>query len=166
MTRGVDVAAARIHGWFRLAVAGRTEEECLERVRKVTTSYRSRRVSIEHPRGQYGLLREFIPGEPVSTIGVPAPAARAVRRRRRPDGLQPARRPPRPLRRIHRRRLAPRRHVRHPLRHRGPGDLRSGARGRRVWAPARACCWGRSPTRRSDGASRRSCWTPPGRWPA
>jgi hypothetical protein len=67
MTRGVDVQAARIHGWFRLAVSGRTEEECLERVRRVTTSYRPRRVSIEHPRGQYGLLREFIPGEPVST---------------------------------------------------------------------------------------------------
>ena len=67
MTRGVDVAAARVHGWFRVAVAGRTREECLERVRKVTTSYRSRRVTIEHPRGQFGLLREFIPAEPVST---------------------------------------------------------------------------------------------------
>jgi hypothetical protein len=67
MSRGVDVAAARLHGWFRLAVAGRTEDECLERVRKVVTSYRGRRVTIEHPRGQYGLLREFIPGEPVST---------------------------------------------------------------------------------------------------
>jgi hypothetical protein len=67
MTRGVDVAAARIHGWFRLAVAGRTQEECLERARRVTTSFRSRRVGIEHPRGQYGLMREFIPGEPVST---------------------------------------------------------------------------------------------------
>ena len=33
----------------------------------MTTSYRGRRVSIEHPEGQYGLLREFIPGEPVST---------------------------------------------------------------------------------------------------
>jgi hypothetical protein len=67
MSRGVDVAAARLHGWFRLAVAARTEEECLERVRKVTSSYRGRRVTIEHPRGQYGLLREFIPGERVST---------------------------------------------------------------------------------------------------
>lgn len=94
MTRGVDVAAARLHGWFRLAVAGRTEEECLERVRRVTTSYRSRRVSIEHPRGQYGLLREFIPGEPVSTsayrrrlpalyvaAGVPAASSRLGDRR-------------------------------------------------------------------------------------
>lgn len=68
MTRGVDVVAARIHGWFRIAVAGRSEAECLERVRKVVTSYRSRRVSIEHPKGQFGLLREFIPGEPLSTV--------------------------------------------------------------------------------------------------
>ncbi|MDQ4007540.1 MAG: ATP-binding protein [Actinomycetota bacterium] len=67
MTRGADLAAARLHGWFRLAVAAPTEEECLERVRRVTASYRSRGVTVEHPRGQYGLLREFIPGEPVST---------------------------------------------------------------------------------------------------
>ena len=67
MSRGAEVAAARVHGWFRLAVAARSEDECLERVRKVVTSYRGRRVTIEHPRGQYGLLREFIPGEPVST---------------------------------------------------------------------------------------------------
>jgi hypothetical protein len=67
MSRGVEVAAARVHGWFRLAVSARTEDECLERVRKVKASYRGRRVGIEHPKGQYGLLREFVPGEPVST---------------------------------------------------------------------------------------------------
>ncbi len=67
MTRGTDAAAARVHGWFRLAVWGSTEQECLERSRKVIASYRGRRVSIEHPRGQFGLLREFVPGEPVST---------------------------------------------------------------------------------------------------
>lgn len=67
MTRGVDVAATRIHGWFRIAVAAPTEQECLERARKVVTSYRSRRVAIEHPKGQYGLLREFIPGERLAT---------------------------------------------------------------------------------------------------
>ncbi|HEX2895382.1 MAG TPA: ATP-binding protein [Marmoricola sp.] len=67
MSRGAEVAAARVHGFFRLAVAGRSEEECLERVRKVVTSYRGRRITIEHPKGQYGLVREFIPGEPVST---------------------------------------------------------------------------------------------------
>lgn len=67
MSRGVDVAAARVHGWFRVAVSAPSEEECLERARKVTASYRGRRVSIQHPKGQHGLLREFIPGEPVST---------------------------------------------------------------------------------------------------
>src|SRR5699024_5912269 len=67
MTRGQDMTAARAHGWFRLAVYAPTEEECLERVRRVTASYRGRRVTIEHPRGQYRLLREFIPGEPVSS---------------------------------------------------------------------------------------------------
>ncbi|MPZ94733.1 MAG: hypothetical protein GEU96_07395, partial [Propionibacteriales bacterium] len=47
--------------------AATTEEDCLERARRVTASFRGRRISIEHPRGQYGLLREFIPGERVST---------------------------------------------------------------------------------------------------
>ena len=136
MTRGVEVAAARVHGWFRLAVAGRTEEECLERARQRDDLLpRSRRVSIEHPRGQYGLLREFIPGEPVSTA--------AYRRRLPalyvvggcPDGLEPAGRPARPLRRLHRRLVAAGGHVRHPLRHRGAGDLRAGAG--RGWARRR-----------------------------
>jgi hypothetical protein len=67
MSRGAEVAAARVHGYFRLAVSAPTEEECLERVRKVVTSFRGRRITIEHPKGQYGLVREFIPGEPVST---------------------------------------------------------------------------------------------------
>src|SRR5699024_8861582 len=42
MTRGQDMTAARAHGWFRLAVYAPTEEECLERVRRVTASYRGR----------------------------------------------------------------------------------------------------------------------------
>ena len=67
MTRGAELASARLHGWFRLAVSAPTEEECLERVRRVTASYRGRGVTVEHPRGQYGLVREFIPGETVST---------------------------------------------------------------------------------------------------
>jgi hypothetical protein len=67
LTRGSHAGAARVHGWFRLAVSAPTEAECLERVRRVVASYRGRRVTIEHPRGQYRLLREFIPGEPVST---------------------------------------------------------------------------------------------------
>ena len=165
MTRGVDVAAARVHGWFRLAVAGRTEEECLERARQVTTSYRVARVGIEHPRGQYGLLREFIPGEPVSTsayrrrlpalyvsAGVPTASSRLGDRRGPYVGYTVGL-------------VAAGGHVRHPLRHRGPGDLRAGAgRGwprRRQERAARA----RSPTRRCGAASRRWCSTRPARWP-
>lgn len=67
MTQGADVLAHRVHGWFRIAVSARTEEECLQRVRRVVDSYRARRVSVEQPKGQYALLREFIPGEPVAS---------------------------------------------------------------------------------------------------
>jgi hypothetical protein len=67
MTQGADVVANRVHGWHRVAVWGATEEECLERARKVQATYRNRRIAIEHPRGQFGLLREFTPGEPLSS---------------------------------------------------------------------------------------------------
>lgn len=67
MVSGADVVANRVHGWYRIAVWGTTEEECLERARKVTASYRSRRIAIEHPRGQFALLREFTPGEPLAS---------------------------------------------------------------------------------------------------
>jgi hypothetical protein len=67
MTTGADVLATRVHGWFRVAISGRTEEECLERARQATAAYRARRMTLEHPRGQYGLLREFVPGEAVSS---------------------------------------------------------------------------------------------------
>jgi hypothetical protein len=73
MTQGADVIANRVHGWYRIAVWGATEEECLERARKVVASYRNRRIAIEHPRAQFALLREFTPGEPL--------AATAYRRR-------------------------------------------------------------------------------------
>lgn len=67
MSRGVEVSSTRVHGWIRLAVWGESEAECLDRARKLAASYRGRRISIEHPRGQFGLMREFIPGEAVST---------------------------------------------------------------------------------------------------
>jgi hypothetical protein len=67
MTQGADVVANRVHGWFRVAVWGATEEECLERTRKVASSYRNRRIAVEHPRGQYALVREFTPGEPLAS---------------------------------------------------------------------------------------------------
>ncbi len=67
MTQGADVLAHRVHGWFRIAVAAPSEEDCLARARRVVDLYRSRRVTVEHPKGQYALLREFIPGEPVAS---------------------------------------------------------------------------------------------------
>jgi len=67
MTTGGDTAGTRVHGWFRIAVAGNTQEEALERARQVVDIYRKRQVTIAHPKGQHGLLREFVPGEPLSS---------------------------------------------------------------------------------------------------
>ena len=59
-----DLSATRARGWWRLAVSGTTEAECLENVERVITAY-ARRVQIEHTYGQHDLAREFLPGEPV-----------------------------------------------------------------------------------------------------
>jgi hypothetical protein len=67
MTTGGDTAGTRVHGWFRIAVSGNTQEQCLERARQVIDTYRKRQVTIAHPKGQHGLLREFVPGEPLSS---------------------------------------------------------------------------------------------------
>lgn len=67
MSHGGDVRGSRVHGWFRVAVAGATEEECLERARLIRDVYRKRNVTIAHPWGQYALLREYVPGEPLSS---------------------------------------------------------------------------------------------------
>lgn len=67
MTTGGDTAGTRVHGWFRIAVAGNTQEQCMERARQVIDSYRKRQVTVTHPKGQHGLLREFVPGEPLSS---------------------------------------------------------------------------------------------------
>jgi hypothetical protein len=70
MTTGLPVDSARAHGWHRLAVAGDTREECLERARKVIALYnREMRVSLQHPKQQELLAREFIPGEPIANTG-------------------------------------------------------------------------------------------------
>jgi hypothetical protein len=85
MTTGQDVTSTRVHGWFRVAVwsesiayepgmdkdarakaAEVAREQVRERVRVVVDRYRKRQVTIAHPKGQYKLLREFIPGEPLS----------------------------------------------------------------------------------------------------
>jgi len=94
MATGGDVASTRVHGWFRLAVSGTTQEQCMDRVRAVVDAYRKRRVTMSHPKGQFALMREFTPCEPLATTayrrrlpalylaaGVPAAAATVGDRR-------------------------------------------------------------------------------------
>ncbi|MGH3715009.1 MAG: ATP-binding protein [Micromonosporaceae bacterium] len=70
MTTGLPLDASRVHGWHRLAVGGRTREEALERARRVMKTYsRDMRISLQHPKNQDWLAREFIPGEPVANTG-------------------------------------------------------------------------------------------------
>jgi Uncharacterized protein conserved in bacteria len=70
MTTGLPVDSARAHGWHRIAVGGRTREECLERARRLIQLYsRELRISLQHPKHQDWLAREFIPGEPVANTG-------------------------------------------------------------------------------------------------
>jgi AAA-like domain len=70
MTTGLPVDSSRVHGWHRLAVAGDTREEALERARRVIQTYqRELRISLQHPKGQEALAREFIPGEPLANTG-------------------------------------------------------------------------------------------------
>jgi hypothetical protein len=70
MTTGLPVDSSRAHGWHRVAVSGRTREECLERARRLTQLYsREMRISLQHPKNQDWLAREFIPGEPLANTG-------------------------------------------------------------------------------------------------
>jgi hypothetical protein len=70
MTTGLPVDSARAHGWHRIAVAGASRDECLERVRKVIQLYgREMRIALQHPKQQDQLVREFIPGEPIANSG-------------------------------------------------------------------------------------------------
>ncbi len=70
MTTGLPLDASRVHGWHRIAVGGRSREECLERARALTKMYsRDLRVSLQHPKNQDWLAREFIPGEPIANTG-------------------------------------------------------------------------------------------------
>ncbi|WP_229716018.1 ATP-binding protein [Mangrovihabitans endophyticus] len=70
MTTGLPVESARAHGWHRIAVGGHTREECLERARRLIQLYsRELRISLQHPKNQDRLAREFIPGEPIANTG-------------------------------------------------------------------------------------------------
>ncbi|ORT54196.1 ATP-binding protein [Streptomyces sp. CB03238] len=57
--------SSRTRGWFRIAVAAPDEEKLRERIKKVKEKYGTFAL-IEHPRGQWALAREFIPGEPLA----------------------------------------------------------------------------------------------------
>ncbi|GIF25270.1 hypothetical protein BJ973_007522 [Actinoplanes tereljensis] len=70
MTTGLPVESARAHGWHRIAVSGANREECLERARRLIQLYsRELRISLQHPKNQDQLAREFIPGEPIANTG-------------------------------------------------------------------------------------------------
>lgn len=70
MTTGLPTDASRVHGWHRIAVPGATREECLERTRRLIQTYaRELRISLQHPKNQDWLAREFIPGEPIANTG-------------------------------------------------------------------------------------------------
>jgi hypothetical protein len=70
MTTGLPTDASRMHGWHRIAVSGRTRDECLERARRLIQIYsRELRISLQHPKNQDWLAREFIPGEPIANTG-------------------------------------------------------------------------------------------------
>ncbi|MGW2865623.1 ATP-binding protein [Streptomyces sp. NPDC001205] len=57
--------STRTKGWYRIAVAAPSQEELRERIKRVKEKYGTHAV-IQHPRGQYAMAREFVPGEPLS----------------------------------------------------------------------------------------------------
>ena len=65
---GPEAFAGRIHAWARIAVAGETEAQALERARRVAELY-APGITVVHTPGQYALAREFIPGEPLADFG-------------------------------------------------------------------------------------------------
>lgn len=70
VTEGDTRTAVRFLGPIRLATYATSEAECLEQARALVDSYGERmNFELAHPRGQAQLLREFVPGEPWSTVG-------------------------------------------------------------------------------------------------
>lgn len=62
MSRGFTATSVRVRSWWRIAVSGADEDDALARARELAEIYKPQ-ISIEHPEGQYGMAREFIPGE-------------------------------------------------------------------------------------------------------
>ena len=70
VAEGDTRTAVRFLGPIRLATYAATEAECLEQARALVDAYGERlNFELAHPRGQAQLLREFVPGEPWSTVG-------------------------------------------------------------------------------------------------
>jgi len=67
MSHGDDLVSTRTEGWYRLAVAAPTENECMERVRAVRDLYKRRHMDAVLTKGQASLVREFVPGEPIAS---------------------------------------------------------------------------------------------------
>jgi len=59
-----DSSLGRAKGWWRIAVSGRTEQECLEHAESVIETF-GRTIEVKHTFGQYDLAREFLPGSTV-----------------------------------------------------------------------------------------------------
>ncbi|MFD6677281.1 ATP-binding protein [Rhodococcus zopfii] len=59
--------SVRTEGWYRVVVVGSSPEEAKEKVSMLQEMY-APRIRLEQEHGQYQLLREFIPGEPLANI--------------------------------------------------------------------------------------------------
>ncbi|TQC46081.1 hypothetical protein EEB14_28335, partial [Rhodococcus sp. WS4] len=59
--------SVRTEGWYRVVVVGSSPEEAKEKVALLQEMY-APRIRLEPEHGQYQLLREFIPGEPLANI--------------------------------------------------------------------------------------------------
>lgn len=65
---GFDGLATRTRGWYRIAVAGPTQEEALLRAKVIQTIYKPA-IKIEREFDQFRLAREFVPMEPLANSG-------------------------------------------------------------------------------------------------
>ncbi|WP_347354621.1 ATP-binding protein [Intrasporangium sp.] len=64
---GLSGLATRTTGWYRIAVAGTSEEQALERASQLRQLY-APQVTIARPLDQYAVAREFIPGQPLGSV--------------------------------------------------------------------------------------------------
>ncbi len=59
--------SVRTEGWYRVLVVGSTPEDAKAKVSMLQEMY-APRIRLEQEHGQYQLLREFLPGEPLANI--------------------------------------------------------------------------------------------------